>query len=97
MGELWGSRRDDPSWKHPATRRRQDVLNGTGAREPDHECWPPIPITVRVVWSVDGEQWIKTMALGWTGRAAPLVYVEMLDRRCRTRAIWLRAEDVKRR
>jgi hypothetical protein len=45
------------------------------------------------LWA-DGEEYLDTVALGWTGRN---VYVRMKDPRYRLRAVWLDAADVKRR
>jgi hypothetical protein len=45
-----------------------------------------VPVTVRVVRAVDGEETLDTTALGWSGRAA----VRIADRRCRTSALlWI--------
>jgi hypothetical protein len=71
----------------------QKILNSTGAREPEHTLFPPVPITARIVWEQDGEEHIDTVALGWTGRD---VYVRMSDTRYQTRAVWLDAADVVR-
>lgn len=79
---------------HPAVIHRQAVLNNAGYLSPEHECYPPIPITARIVWERDGEEHIDTVALGWSGR---LVYVQLLNRRNATKCVWLRAEDVRRR
>ena len=54
----------------------------------------PVPVVVSVVWAVDGEEHVDTVALGWTGQA---VYVRLADPRCRTNAIWLDGADVQRR
>jgi hypothetical protein len=61
---------------------------------PEHTLSPPVPIVARVVWAVDGEEHIDTVALGWTGQA---VDVRLADPRCRTSSIWLDGADVKRR
>jgi len=53
-----------------------------------------VPIVARVVWAVDGEEHVDTVALGWTGQA---VYVRLADPRCRTNAGWLDGADVQRR
>lgn len=53
-----------------------------------------VPVTVRIVWSVDGEERIATYALGWSGRSA-LVRIE--DQRRQTIGVWLDAGDVERR
>lgn len=91
--EHWGSMQWGDFSKHPQVSGRQDILNSAGYHEPDHDCWPPIPVEVRIEWSVDGEEWIKTQALGWKGK---LVYVELRNPRNRTVAVWLNAEDVRR-
>ena len=85
-----GQRRWQPSTPWDA----QPITNGLGARVPEHTLSPPVPIVARVVWAVDGEEHIDTVALGWTGQA---VYVRLPDPRCRTNSIWLDGADVKRR
>lgn len=52
------------------------------------------PGQVRVVWAEDGEEYLETVALGWTGRN---VYVRMPGPRYRFTAVWLDAADVTRR
>jgi hypothetical protein len=32
----------------------QEITNGLEARQPEHLLKPPVPVTVRVVWAVDG-------------------------------------------
>lgn len=69
-----------------------------------NESWPdqprglsrrePIDVQVRIVWAVDGEQWIDGRAVRWTGRH---VYVEFDDRRIRTTGVWVAPADVVRR
>jgi hypothetical protein len=54
----------------------------------------PVPITARILWADDGEEYIDTVALGWTGQD---VYVRMTDRRYQLRAVCLDAGDVTRR
>ena len=54
----------------------------------------PVPITARIVWTDDGEEFVETVAAGWTGRN---VYVRMPDRRYRFTSVWLDAADVRRR
>jgi hypothetical protein len=61
---------------------------------PEHQLDPPMPVTARIVWADDGEEWFETEAAGWTGRH---VYVRMPDRRYRFTSVWLDASDVKRR
>jgi hypothetical protein len=58
-------------------------LNNTGARVPEHKFNQPVPITARIVWELDGEEHIETVALGWTGRGR---YVCMSDTRYQLRA-----------
>ena len=70
-------------WRWPAEQQRQQtnawspgqkILNNTGARVPEHTFNQPVPITARIVWADDGEEYIETEAAGWTGR---LVYVRV--------------------
>jgi hypothetical protein len=71
----------------------QVIVNSTGAKEPRRRLEPPpVPIRVRILWDRDGEEWIETVALGWTGRE---VHVRMSDPRYRLRAVWLDAADVR--
>ena len=72
----------------------QRILDGTGARMPEHRLYPPVPIVARIVWEDDGEEHLETEALGWTGRD---VYVRMPDTRYQFTAVWLNVADVTRR
>jgi hypothetical protein len=54
----------------------------------------PIPVTARVVWERDGEEWIDGTAIRWDQRH---VLVRLDDRRCSTIGFWLAPEDVRRR
>ncbi len=54
----------------------------------------PVPVTARVVWEVDGEEHLETVATAWTRR---LVLVDVSDRRNRITAAWLELADVRRR
>jgi hypothetical protein len=72
----------------------QAILNDTGAREPEHTFYQPVPITARIAWADDGEEQVETVALGWAGRD---VYVRMNDTRYQLRTVWLDAADVARR
>ena len=73
---------------------RQGILNDLEAQKPQHTFRQPVPVVVRIVWEHDGEEHIDTVALGWTGQRA---YIRLPDPRYRFTAVWLRAEDVKRR
>jgi hypothetical protein len=70
----------------------QAILNDTGARQPEHTFHQPVPIVARIVWADDGEEYVETVALGWSGR-----YVRMSEPRYQLRAVWLDAADVTRR
>jgi hypothetical protein len=72
----------------------QNILNGLGARVPEHTFHQSVPITARIVWADDGEEHIETEALGWSGQN---VYVRLPDRRYRLTSVWLDASDVRRR
>jgi hypothetical protein len=61
---------------------------------PEHTFHQPVPITARIVWADDGEEFIETLAAGWSGRN---VYVPLPDPRYRLTSVWLDAADVKRR
>ena len=79
-----------PPWEEG----RQGILNAREAQMPEHTFTMPVPVVVRIVWEHDGEEHIETEALGWTDGDA---YVRMPDGRWKFTAVWLRAEDVKRR
>jgi hypothetical protein len=55
----------------------QRILNGLGARIPEHTFNQPVPITARIVWADDGEEFIATVAAGWSGQN---VYVREYSR-----------------
>jgi hypothetical protein len=69
----------------------QRILNGLGARQPEHTFNQPVPITARIMWEETGEEFIDTVALGWTSRD---VCVRMPDTRYRLTSVWLDAADV---
>lgn len=52
-----------------------------------------IPIEVRLVWAVDGEEWTRTSANGWTSTH---VRVLLHDKRTVANVIWVVASDVRR-
>jgi hypothetical protein len=49
---------------------------------------------VRVVWAVDGEQWMQGRASRWTTRH---VFVELADARLATLGVWVTPAEVRRR
>jgi hypothetical protein len=72
----------------------QAILNSTGARQPEHTFKEPVPITARIVWADDSEEFIETVAAGWSGQN---VYVRLPDQRYRLTSVWLDAMNVRRR
>jgi hypothetical protein len=52
-----------------------------------------IAVEVRLVWSVDGEEWTRTSANGWT---TTHVRVVLYDKRTVANIIWVSATDVRR-
>jgi hypothetical protein len=52
-----------------------------------------VPIAARIVWADDGEEFIETVAAGWSGQH---VSVRLPDRRYRLTSVWLDASDVRR-
>jgi hypothetical protein len=88
------------SWDAEQARQRSNawhpprpILNDAGARMPEHHC--RIPVRARIVWGDEaGEEFIETMALGWSGS---LVYVDMHGTGYGLNAVWLDAADVTRR
>lgn len=59
-----------------------------------HDVENPIPVTVRILWERDGLEEVDTVAVEWTSR---LVRVWLSDRRWQPAAVWVPAEDVRRR
>jgi hypothetical protein len=55
---------------------------------------PSILVRARIVWELDGEEWIDARATRWTRTH---VHVEFADPRAQINGAWLRADDVKRR
>ncbi|GAB3838190.1 hypothetical protein [Kribbella italica] len=65
-----------------------------------NESWPPNardipeqagrPVRARVVWSVDGEEWIDGRATKWVPGH---VFVAIGDRRCNPVGFWLPGAD----
>jgi len=54
----------------------------------------PVPVVARVEWaSPYGVEHIPTLAVGWTRER---VLVELSDRRCTFRGLWLAPVDVER-
>ncbi len=59
-----------------------------------HDVAHPIPVTARIVWEDAGEEHVDTVAVEWTPE---LVRVWLDDRRWMLKAVWLPAQDVRRR
>ena len=60
----------------------------------------PIPVRVRLVWAVDGEEWQEGRAVGWCVRRGylPVVLVQLhREPRSRFTSVWVAADDVERR
>jgi hypothetical protein len=81
----------DPTW-----RTHQHILNESW---PNGSRWIPdqpkrIAVWVRVVWALDGEQWMQGHASRWTARH---VFVELGDARLATLGIWVTPAEVHRR
>jgi len=61
-------------WQPPQTPQQlgwspgQAILNDTGARQPEHTFYQPVPVVARIVWEGDGEEFIETVAAGWSGQ-----------------------------
>jgi hypothetical protein len=79
-------------------RKWQTVLNACWPDDPasfrDH---PGIPVTVRIQWGRDGEEWRDGIAKRWD---AEHVWVEVDDyprHRLSSRGVWVRPADVRRR
>lgn len=54
----------------------------------------PINVEVRILFDVDGEQWLNGLADGWHGQH---VGVLVTDVRVKANRVWVDASDVKRR
>ncbi len=87
------------SWQAESSRQHANawtpgraILTDAGAHRVEHRR--RIPIRARIDWADTGEQWLDTMALGWTG---DLVYVDTWGTGHGLNACWLRAGDVCRR
>jgi hypothetical protein len=52
-----------------------------------------IPVSARVVWEQDGEEWISGRAVKWV---RPVVFVLISDERHGGAGLWLPAADVRR-
>lgn len=76
------------------TDKWQDVLNAVPIPAGWHTPIASIPVTVRVVWAVDGEERVDGQATRWTDA---VVYVEFADQRKATTGCWVAAADVVRR
>lgn len=80
-GTDWGT----ATWKY-----WQGIVNALPAR--DRPNRPPVPVRTRIVWSVDGEEWLDGEAERLDpGRA---IYVRLHDRRCSLLGAWLHPDDV---
>jgi hypothetical protein len=80
-----------PTAQHP---HQQPILNAHKVPDKFIDAHQPTPVTARIHWADDGEQTIDTIALSWTHR---LVRVRLSDRRWQLNAVWVPADDVKRR
>lgn len=56
--------------------------------------WPGIPARARLLWALDGVEWVDTVATAWTASA---VLVDVLDGRWQLNAAWLPVDSVRRR
>lgn len=84
---------------YEAEGRSQAILNtywpppAVSRRLPDRDHWDWIEVEVRVVWEVDGEEWVPGTATKWWHRH---VFVKIGDRRLLPQGTWLAAHDVRR-
>lgn len=76
--------------------REQEIHNALPVppRRAQVDAVEPIPVRLRVVWEKDGQEFLDTVALGWTRR---IVRVQVYDVRSRIVARWFAPEDVRRR
>ena len=80
------------------TRLWQDALNDSWPPNPAElrDRPEPRPVTIRVVWAVDGVEHIDAVATRWTDDFAH-VYCQWDDPRLRITGMWLALDDVKAR
>lgn len=53
----------------------------------------PVPVTARIVWEADAEEWVVGSATRWL---RPVVFVQLSDHRLSGAGVWLPAADVRR-
>lgn len=68
----------------------QHVLNGLGAR--DRPERPKVQVSARVIWEIDGEEWVVGDALRLDPGVA--IFVQFADPRCKFTGVWLGPNDV---
>ena len=59
-GRVEGWRAEQQRQQTNAWSPGQKILNGTGARQPEHTFHQPVPIIARIVWEDDGEERLET-------------------------------------
>ncbi|PSL05927.1 hypothetical protein CLV30_10379 [Haloactinopolyspora alba] len=79
----------------PHVRAQRRVLNKHWPRRPRdfRKHRPGIPVTARVVWERDGEEYIDATAVRWD---TDHVYVEFVDNRLGANGTWLKPSDIYR-
>jgi hypothetical protein len=92
--DVWGGGPSSSANRPTPGRRVRPSLTAPAPACPEHTFHQPVPIVARIVWADDGEEYVETVAAGWTGQ---LVYARVPDRRYRLTSVWLNAADVKRR
>ena len=82
------------SWAERAD-RHQTILNARAipARRAQRALHPEPAIEARIVWEVDGEELVRTVATAFTTR---LVLIHLSDARWPTLGVWLSPGDVRR-
>lgn len=73
----------------------QDILNAHEVPDPhlQVDLQPYVPVTARIVWATDGEEFFTTHAYAYSGR---LVLVEVPDKRSFVLGVWLDVTDAPR-
>lgn len=75
---------------------RQRILNARDIPPLRNQCAGWLHCRARIVYELDGEEWIDTVAYAWTTRLV-LVQRPRHDHRWESIGVWLDASDVRRR
>ncbi len=76
--------------------KRQRILNAHDIPPLQHQRAGWLHCRARIVYELDGEEWIDTVAYAWTSQLV-LVQRRRHDHRWELIGVWLDASDVRRR